>query len=149
VSAEEFIRDDRSRTAPDQSPTLLSFPCDAGQWNIEDDGLPMFYKVHQEAASEERNLAVDNLPVTTVDELIQNYSFRRDFEWRKDWRYTYVIHGFSNAIRDLDAWWMFEPYGGFTPKYILSRTSNIGRALYPALKAALDSGLLVLDRSLL
>jgi len=101
----------------------------------------MFYKVHEEV-DESKDTPP---PAKTVDDLVNNYSFERNLGWRKDWRNTYVIHGFSNAIRDTKAWWMFEPFGGFTPEYVLSRTSNIARALYPALKDALDSGFLELD----
>lgn len=106
----------------------------------------MFYKVHNDEGDLRKTLQKDGAPTAaTVEDLVSNYRFDRQWGWRKDWRNSYVIHGFSNAIRDTNAWWMFEPYGGFTPKYILSRTSNIARALYPALRHALDSGFLVLD----
>lgn len=101
----------------------------------------MFYKVHKEVDDSSDVLP----PSNSVDELVDKYHFERHYGWRKDWRNTYIIHGFSNAIRDANAWWMFDPYGGFTPEYVLSRTSNIARALYPALKDAIDTGILKMD----
>ncbi|UZJ53759.1 hypothetical protein CBS101457_003079 [Exobasidium rhododendri] len=115
-----------------------------GQWNIEDDGLPMFYKVHPEPEPLQEMAPV----AKSIDELVNNYSFERRFGWKKDWRNSYVIHGFSNAIRGADAWWMFGEFKGFTPEYVLSQSSNIGRALYPALQNALDTGVLKLGEEM-
>jgi hypothetical protein len=110
----------------------------AGQWDMGDAGLPMFYKVH----GEDDGIPDYGPPPQTVDDLVNNYDFIRNKGWRKDWRNSYVIHGFSNAVRDLKAMWMFEPYGGFTPAYVLARQSNIARALYPALQHAIETGFL-------
>lgn len=99
----------------------------------------MYYKVQLEEADDVPG------PVKSFDELVDNYKKERKFGWKRDWRNSYVIHGYSNAVRDLKAEWLFNPYKGFTPDYILSQQSNIGRALYPALKDAIDKGFLVLN----
>jgi hypothetical protein len=112
-----------------------------GQWNREDDGLPVFYKVH-EGDGEELHGEEPLSPPRDQDELINRYRYRRDYGWRRDWRDTYVIHGYSNAVREERMDWMFGRYGSFTPLYVLARKSNIARALYPALQHALETGFL-------
>lgn len=134
-----------ARTGNDQHALVLEqdafFP---GQWWGQN-GLEMFYMVHDEDPQwDEPHLAM------TVDEIVAAYDYEfnmKGFGWRKDWRKTYVIHGFSNALRadqHLRST-VFGEFGGFTPDYILSRRSNIGRALYPALRNAIDSGFLNLS----
>lgn len=100
----------------------------------------MYYKVQSGEADDVPGPIIGNL-----DELVDNYKKNRNYGWKRDWRSSYVIHGYSNAIRDLKAEYLFKPYQGFTPEYILSQQSNIGRALYPALKDAIDNGFLTVN----
>jgi hypothetical protein len=113
-----------------------------GQWDTGPDGLQMYYKIHDLDDGTE----VPNSPAN-VEEVVEKYGKGGDHKWRRDWRNTYVVHGFSNSIRDNHAQWVFDPYPGFTPEYILSQRSNIGRALYPALIHAIENGFISVDSS--
>ena len=67
--------------------------------------------------------------------------------WRRDWRSSYVLHGWTSAIRpNFDSKEKIERafgrFGGITLEYVLARNSNFARAVYPAVKDALDKGLL-------
>lgn len=110
-----------------------------GMWHAGADGLQMFYKVHNKPDGKPEPMGATP---TSVDEAVSSYIHDRDWGWRRDWRLTYVIHGFSNAVRAEKAEWMFDQYKSFTPRYVLARKANIARALYPALQDALRSGIL-------
>ena len=62
----------------------------------------------------------------------------RKEEWDRDWDQTYMIHAF-----EADS----EGYEGsvFTVRNILKRQSRLGRALWPALKAAFEEGFIPWD----
>lgn len=62
---------------------------------------------------------------------------------RVDWRGSYVLHGWNTALmgfdRDGD---MFGSRGGVTLEYVLARKSRFASAVYPAIKHAVDTGVL-------
>lgn len=51
----------------------------------------------------------------------------------------------ESAIRVRKAEYMFKEFKTFSPEYIYSRRSNIGRALYPALTNMMETGFLPLQ----
>lgn len=60
--------------------------------------------------------------------------------WRFDWRFTYAVHGWGSASRGKTE--LFGKYGGLTLEYILAHNSNFARAVYPAIKHALEAGVI-------
>lgn len=115
-----------------------------GQWNRQDDGLPVFYNVHEGGDQFEQGEEPLGSPTSEAD-LINQYRYHRNYGWKRDWRNTYLIHGYSNAVRDEKMDWMFGRFGGFSPEYIMAKSSNIARALYPALQHAIENGFLPLN----
>jgi len=67
-----------------------------------------------------------------------NQQIRED--WESDYSSTYLIHAFGHP-QDLH----MANFTGITVPYVLSRQSNFARAVYPALRHALDSGLFSAD----
>ena len=57
-----------------------------------------------------------------------------------------MLHGWTSGIKtelnDREREALFGTFGGISPDYVLARSSNFARAVYPALKHALDSGIL-------
>ncbi|PWN32648.1 uncharacterized protein FA14DRAFT_76283 [Meira miltonrushii] len=128
-----------SRLPGDRSSLVLEkdafFP---GYW-IGDE-LNMYYEVHDHDPNFQ-----EPVEVRTDQNVLETFQYDFNWGWRRDWRRTWIIHGFSNELRARNAFWMFKEFKGFTPAYILSRRSNIGRALYPALRHMLDTGFLELE----
>ena len=67
--------------------------------------------------------------------------------WRRDWRSSSVLHGWHSGIRQnirgkeaMEQ--MFGRFGDVTLEYVLARNSNFARAVYPAVRNALDVGIL-------
>ena len=62
-------------------------------------------------------------------------------------RASFVLHGWTSGLRgelnDEQRATIFGKFGGITLDYILARNSNFALALYPAVKHALDNGVLV------
>jgi hypothetical protein len=59
--------------------------------------------------------------------------------WQKDWSVTYAIHAFKGEPEKIDN------FDGYSVAYILSRRSNMARALYPAVTHAVEEGYLSID----
>lgn len=55
-------------------------------------------------------------------------------DWQWDWSGTYAIHAFKSEPEKM------ENFPGYSVKYILERKSNLARALYPALRHAIEEG---------
>ena len=67
--------------------------------------------------------------------------------WQVDFRPSYVVHGWTHNLYEFADWAdILGGFGAITPAYVLSRRSNLARAVYPALKHALDNKVLVLRR---
>lgn len=78
-----------------------------------------------------------NFNLTTF---IKSFELRPAYQGRADWRASYAVHGWNSQLRGRD--WLFGDFGGITLKYISARNSNFARALYPAMKHALDAGVI-------
>ena len=60
-------------------------------------------------------------------------------EWQRDWSATYAIHAFKSEPDKIENW------DGYSVKYVLSRKSNLGIALYPAVTHAIEAGYISAD----
>ncbi|PWN24373.1 hypothetical protein BDZ90DRAFT_228849 [Jaminaea rosea] len=105
------------------------------------DALNMYYEVHDD----DPNFREPETPQRGQD-ITTTFQYDFDWGWRRDWRRTWIVHGFSNELRARKAYHLFKEFQNFTPAYVLSRRANIARALFPALKEMLDTGLLQLDQ---
>ena len=103
-------------------------------WVLPD--LKTMYGLHDEA-----DIRDDSPPPSALDVF---HGGHRGPGWTTDWSATYSIHGWTTGINDQDAWHIFGPYRTLTPEYVLAHRSNVARALYPAVKDAIDSGVLTL-----
>jgi len=92
-------------------------------------------------------------PIITSDECRNMTEYMNSFEDNKkgakgkervDWRGSYIIHGWSTQFMkyDNDDNIMFGSKGGITLDYILAKKSKFASAVYPAVKHAMDNGVL-------
>ena len=118
------------------------FPFD---WRGND--LKSIYQVHDKDLSAPD--AVTNEGIQNLTEYYENfhlYGPEAPETWKADLRSSYVLHGWTSGIekelndQEKDA--MFRKFGGITPEFILARSSNFARAVYPAFRHALDNGVL-------
>lgn len=110
-----------------------------GHWG--GDNLNMYYEVHDDDVA---TFHEPEAPSTGQDGT-QSFQYDFDWGWRRDWRRSWIIHGWSNELRIRNAYHLFKEFKNFTPAFVLSRRANIARALYPVLRRMLDSGFLHLD----
>lgn len=92
-------------------------------------------------------------PIITSDECRNMTEYMDSFEddkksekskERVDWRGSYIIHGWTTQFIkfDDDDNIMFGRKGGITLDYILAKKSKFASAVYPAIKHAVDNGVL-------
>jgi hypothetical protein len=60
--------------------------------------------------------------------------------WACNWSVSYALHGWKSAL--VHRGHLFGKYGGISLGYVLARDSNFARAVYPAVKHALDNGVI-------
>ena len=114
------------------------FPAD---WLQED--LEMIYGVHEDPGDPSVN---NKDPRQNLTEFIDDFTMDWPDTWRRDWRYSYILHGWTSGIRmNMDESAQDELFGEFraiTPNYILANNSNFAIAVSPAMQHAFNSGLL-------
>lgn len=127
---------------PDQGQVLI-LPQDTFfpyAWFADD--LRQIYQVHEESGVS----AVNNQGTQNLTEFYENFQLYGPKTWKRDWRSSYVLHGWTSGIRneldDQGRAAMFGGFGDITPEYVLARNSNFARAVYPAVRHALDNGVL-------
>lgn len=114
-----------------------------GGWTPKD--LEIMYKMNPKDEGTVGNKAPPwESPRTQIDEYVKGFKLKTDKAWKYDWRTSYVIHGWGSGIHG-DILKNFGDYGGITPKYVLGRNSNFGRAVYEAIKNAVDTGIIEAD----
>lgn len=129
---------DFSRTKSTQHVLVLEqdafFP---GDWM--EGSLNMMYALHND--SDTRSTIKGPLNSTAI---ALNFKGDQSYSgWRRDWSTTYNLHGWSTGIKNLNLGdRLFASYGHLSPEYVLARRSNVARALYPALKHAIESNVL-------
>ena len=109
-------------------------------WFPED--LKGIYNVHDDPGKP----IINNKDSQNMEEFIRNFELHKPKTWQHDWRSSYVLHGFTSGIQgqlnDAEREEMFGKFGGITLDYVLAQNSNFARAVYPAVKHALDNGYL-------
>ena len=73
-------------------------------------------------------------------EYIEDFELKDLETWRKDWRLSYVLHGWTHGIEIEGKAGELGDFGGITVDYVLAQRSNFARAVYPAVKHALEEG---------
>jgi len=86
-----------------------------------------------------------------LNEYISTFELHPSRGWRRDWRNSYILHGWNNAFKtDMSEEVLEELFDGkdefITLEYVLARSSNFARAVYPAVRHAVDVGVLGLER---
>lgn len=106
-------------------------------------GLETIFKVHTDVDG------VDDVDLRLNDTVLMDlFTLDKDFQkvdWRWNWSQSWTIHGYFHALdatQGEERRNIFGPYGDITLDYLLARNSNFARAVYPALRDALDSGIL-------
>jgi hypothetical protein len=101
-------------------------------------GLDLIYGIQEPNWHEEelRNEITHPLNLTSLTE-----SFKLHPVWRGELPLSesYALHGWNHAIGNVTR---FGEFGGITLEYVLARSSNFARAVYPAVKHALDQGVI-------
>ena len=78
---------------------------------------------------------------------LETFEMSEPTTWQKDWKLSYVLHGWNSGIEFNQLEGMFESFGGISLEYVLAKRSNFARAVYPAVRHALNEGYLD-DKSL-
>ena len=112
-------------------------------WEVQD--LKDLYGVHEEIGEP----AVNNRPIDNTTDFIKNFQLHPPNTWQRDWRLSYTLHGWFSALlggqTSLSADEIkniFGAFDGINLEYVLAQNSNFARAVYPAVKHALDNGFL-------
>ena len=111
-------------------------------YSIDEHGLKDFYRIDQ--------VDPDERPLTDCEECqdVNTYLEKADEEdededSRVNWRGAYVLHGCDSALRDMQEHEdVFGSDGDITVEYVLERKSLFASAVYPAIRHAMDAGLL-------
>ena len=104
-------------------------------------GLKWMYEIHNTI---DHDLIMPNSDTRNATSFIENFQWAPQ-TWVHDWRPSYVLHGWNSAIEKFakeQGRGIFREYGGITLDYVLSRSSNFAQAVYPAVRHALDHGIL-------
>ena len=108
--------------------------------------LETLYQVHNKNDDDIGELEPHNNNHNTknLTEFINNFTLWPEDSWRVDWRLSYVMHGWTSAIKQYfeNTKELIGEYDEITLEYILARNSNFARAVYPAVKDALEKGFL-------
>ena len=111
-------------------------------WFPED--LKQMYGVHADLGKPIVNNKDSNENYNTY---IQNFQlYQPEDTWQIDWRSSYTFHGWTSGIAtqldEQERKDLFGDFGGITLEYVLAQNSNFARAVYPAVKNAIDKGFL-------
>ena len=112
-------------------------------WYKED--LETIYQVHNDDGDINQSEPNNNPNATNLTDFISNFTLSHEEDsWRLDWRLSYTMHGWTSAIKQnfKITKELIGEYDGITLEYILARNSNFARAVYPAVKDALEKGFL-------
>jgi len=117
-------------------------------WDV--DALKDIYQVHE--GDGDLSPAINDKLTQNVTDFIKNFSFDHTASWRRDWRLSYVLHGWNTGLQtnfhDESYTQLFGQSEGITLDYVLTGNSNFARAVLPAVKHAVDSGVLAKNSSM-
>ena len=126
-----------------------------GSWMKGD--LQMIYQQHDESDKDyDHEKAIVNPPTSNLTDFIENFKLdhklaggggaEREHTWKHDWSLSYVLHGWTSGIKgalnEQEKKDLFGKHEKQNLAYVLSRRSNFARAVYPAVRHALDTGIL-------
>ena len=112
-----------------------------------EDDLRVMYQVNdtQPEESMENNRPLENI-TDFIDHFEQRQPERPKDTWHVEWRLSYTLYGWNFAVEGLIEYLkrgddhVFGSFGSITLEYVLSQKSNFARAVYPAVRHAVDSG---------
>jgi hypothetical protein len=104
------------------------FPMGWMKWHFS-----ALYQVHDDNETE-------IMSSSSVESFIQSFKMDHPVTWVRDWRNSYALHGFNSGIKQYRSF--FREFGGITVDYVLARKSNFARAVYPAVRHAIDNGVI-------
>jgi len=108
----------------------------------EDWGIKELYEIHEDDGEPDPYIFEDARDLKYNATFVQDFKFEpQPKTWRFDWRYTYAVHGWNDALKGKEALW--GDFGDLTLDYVLAQNSNFARAVYRAVKQALDEGVIV------
>lgn len=118
------------------------FPLQWGQPELE-----VIYQVHNDTDSRDHEVLADQSEAQmNMTDFIDNFQMDKSNAWKRDWRCSYVLHGWTSGIdMNMDEnsrKGLFGEFGAITPAYVMARNSNFARAVYPAVKHAIDHDVL-------
>ena len=64
-------------------------------------------------------------------------------DWEADYSSTYALHAFRSTDHSVP----INNFDGITMEYVLARQSNFARAVYPAIRHAIEAGIVSPDES--
>ena len=110
-----------------------------------DKGIDVLYKMHEDDGGPEPETPLENADPFNVTTFIQSFQYGKPrASWHYDWRTSYAVHGWNHNLWETRN--LFGKYGrgvrGITLGYVLERNSNFARAVYPAVKHALENGVI-------
>ena len=119
-------------------------------WMMND--LETLYGLNEEEDEEEGVEVVNNSPTTNLTDYVENFRLDPPETWKRDWRLSYVLHGWTSSLkRNVEKLEERDGFGdfseGITLDYVLAGRSNFALAVRPAVRSALDTGVLDRDAS--
>ena len=90
---------------------------------------------------------VNNRPTENLTDFVENFQLNPPETWKRDWRLSYVLHGWTTSLtRNLERLEQEYVFGefreGITLDYVLAGRSNFALAVRPAIRHAVDTGVL-------
>ena len=107
------------------------------------DDLVTLYGVNEEPSLE----VVNNRPTENLTDFVENFHLDGPDTWKRDWSLSYVLHGWTTSLtRNLERLEQEDVFGefqeGITLDYVLAGRSNFALAVRPAIRHAVDTGVL-------
>ena len=107
------------------------------------DDLVTLYGVNEESSLE----VVNNRPTENLTDFVDNFQLEPPGTWKRDWRLSYVLHGWTTSLtRNFERLEKENVFGefreGITLDYVLAGRSNFALAVRPAIRHAIDTGVL-------
>ena len=96
----------------------------------------MIYQVNKLDEVEE-SLPINHTLPLNMTSFVESFQLKPSKIWRKDWRLSYALHDWRIDLGDSKKY--FGEFGGIMLEYVLAKNSNFARAVYPAVKHALDN----------
>jgi hypothetical protein len=103
-------------------------------------GVDVLYQLHGDKEPKNETEPEDTDPFKSTTDIDDSLASRLQPTWALNWNVSYALHGWKSALAHRGR--LFGKYGGISLGYVLARDSNFARAVYPAVKHALDNGVI-------